>query len=112
MTALDAKEPQRQRLRREARLIISIEARFRAFHFENPKVLETLIRLTQEAKAAGCTKIGCKALWERLRWDYMLETKSEDYRLNNDFTSRYVRLICSLRPDFVSLFEQRTLRAA
>jgi hypothetical protein len=90
----------------------SIEERFRAFHRENPHVLDALVRLALEAKAAGRTRIGAKALWERLRWEFFLSTKGDEFALNNNFTARYVRLIGELHPDLAPLFERRALRAA
>lgn len=87
----------------------TIEERFQAFHAAHPFVFDALVRLAREAKARGCRRIGAKALWERARWDLWLEVGGEPYRLNNDFTSRYARLIADTHPELAPLFEFRAL---
>lgn len=87
----------------------TIDERFRAFHAAHPQVLEALVALAREAKARGRERIGAKALWERARWDLWLDAGGEPYRLNNDFTSRYARLIADTHPELAGLFEFRAL---
>lgn len=93
-------------------LFATIDARFAAFHRDNPNVYATLVRLAREARAAGKTRIGMKALVERARWDLWLATHGDEYKINNSFVSRYVRLIVSQEPDLAGMFETRRLRAA
>ena len=66
----------------------------------------------REARRAGKTRVGIKALWERMRWDFFVTNRNDDFKLNNDFTSRYARLIAQNEPDLVGMFEVRRLRAA
>jgi hypothetical protein len=89
----------------------TIDARFAAFHAENPHVYVLLVRLALDAKQRGATKIGAKALMERARWDLALETRGYPYKLNNDFTSRYARLIADTCPDLAPMFSFRRLAA-
>ena len=92
----------------------SIQARFTAFHLRNPKVYEGLVTLARQAKNAGRHKLGMKALYERLRWDWMLEgmpDDAEEWKLPNDYTSRYARLIMTVEDDLDGMFETRELRA-
>lgn len=90
----------------------TIDAKFAEFHAANPHVYEMLVQLAYEATDANKRRIGIKALWERLRWDLWLAADGDEYRLNNNFTSRYVRLIEEREPGLRGLFEQRRLRAA
>jgi hypothetical protein len=95
------------------RMLATIEQRFQSFHSQNPQVYEALVALAHQAKAHGKTRVGIKALWERMRWDLWLQTDSdEEFTLNNSFTSRYARLIAQREPDLADLFEFRRLRAA
>lgn len=87
-----------------------LDADFLAFHEAHPQVYAALVRLTREAVAAGRTKVGAKALWERLRWEFSLHT-GETPNLNNSFTSRYARLIAEREPDLAGVFEFRELRS-
>lgn len=91
----------------------TIERAFIEFHQANPIVYSTLVRLAREARQAGATKIGVRALWERMRWDLTVTTRDHgDFKLNDHFTSRYVRMIVADNPDLCGLFETRQLRAA
>lgn len=94
-------------------LFNSIDQKFAAFHRDNPHVYATLVRLAREAKRAGKTKVGVKALWERMRWDLWLATAhgADEPKLDNNFTSRFARLIDEREPDLRGLFETRRLRA-
>ena len=89
----------------------TIDARFQAFHQQNPHVFALLVRLAREAQQRGARRIGAKALMERARWDLALETSGDEYRLNNDYTSRYARLIADTHPDLAGLFQFRRLAA-
>lgn len=90
----------------------SIDERFDAFHEANPHVLAELERLADQLAAAGVRRFGVKALVERLRWDWTVQTAGDDFKVNNSFTSRYARLLIERRPDFADMIETRELRAA
>jgi len=89
----------------------SIHERFIAFHAANPHVCRLLIQLAREMHARR-KRVGIKACWERLRWEYALRTEGDDRKLNNNYTSRYARLIAGACPDLADAFETRKLRAA
>lgn len=84
--------------------------RFEAFHRANPWVARELERLADELVAAGAARFGVKLLIERLRWDWTKATKGDKWRLNNNHTSRYARLLIERRPDFADRIETRDLR--
>jgi hypothetical protein len=90
----------------------TIDAQFIEFHRTNPHVYLTLVRFAREARCAGQARIGIKALWERMRWELFVTKRDDDFKLNNNFTSRYARLIAQNESDLASLFEIRRLRAA
>ena len=91
---------------------LSIQERFERFHDENPEVYELLVRFAHEAHAAGRSRLGIGALWERLRWHTSVETEGEPYKLNDNYRSRYARLLAERNPELAHLFETRKLRAA
>lgn len=96
-------------------LQLSLETRldreFSEFHESNPDVYAELVRLAREAVARGRRRIGIKMLWEVLRWHFWLQTSSEDFRLNNNFPSRYARLVMAREPDLRGVFETRALKS-
>ena len=83
-----------------------------AQHLESQKWQKLVAFGHENAKAHGETRVGVKALFERLRWSYNRATVGDSWRLNNSYTSRYARLIAAERPDLAPLFETRKLRAA
>jgi len=91
----------------------TLDERFQKFHEQNGWVYTALVRLARETLAAGRTRCGIKMLFEVLRWQWELATISDDeFRLNNNHTSRYARLIMSREPDLEGFFEIRELKAA
>ncbi len=90
----------------------SIQTRFERFHNRNPKVYDGLVRLAYQAKRKR-EHVGMKMLYEVLRWEWIisgLPDSHEQFKLNNDYTSRYARLIMDDHPDLEGLFKLRELR--
>ena len=92
----------------------TINQRFSKFHKEHPEVYKHLLHLAIEAQLAGRQRIGMKSLYERLRWDYMInpEYRHTDVKLPNNFTSRYARLIMGNVPSLRGMFQTADLRRA
>jgi hypothetical protein len=88
------------------------ERKFREFHGENPRVYKELLRLTRQAQERGAKKIGIRMLWEVMRWNLTIMTydPASDFKLNNNYHSRYVRLIIEKNPGLKKMFELRELR--
>ena len=93
----------------------SIDAAFWKFHTQNPKVYSTLVRLATQAKERGVKRIGIRMLWEVMRWEMTMggvrTNEGDVYKLNDHYTSRYVRLISRQHPELGELFETRKLRS-
>jgi hypothetical protein len=94
-----------------------VQKRWLEYHRRNPKVYALLVRFTREAfKAAEARgrdlkRYGIQAVAERARWFVFFETDdAEDFKLPNEFLSRYARQIMTCEPDLRSAFELRTLR--
>lgn len=83
---------------------------FLEFHYANPRVYETLVELARKAKKQGRDRIGIKMIWEVARWEIFLRTKGDEYKLNNNYHSRYARLIMAAEPDLVGIFATRKLK--
>jgi hypothetical protein len=91
----------------------TIEERFRAFHAANPAVYRCIVQLTKERFFRGTERHGMKAMWEQLRWRIATGNLrlATGYNFNNDYTSRYVRLLVKEFPAYSGLFELRHLRS-
>jgi hypothetical protein len=89
----------------------TIQERFESFHQQNPWVLVALERLARQWLDNGHSRVGAKMLTERLRWEYGVRTRGDAFRLNNSYTSRFVRLMIQRHPEWAKAFETRTLRS-
>jgi hypothetical protein len=83
---------------------------FFSFHQQNPKVYRLFSKYAYQLKRSGQTQYGAKAIMERIRWHLAVETTGEDFKLNNNFTSCYARLLMTRNQRFKSFFEVRSTR--
>lgn len=89
-----------------------IEEKFQEFHKNNPDIYDILTRLARQARRAGKRKMGVKMLWEVMRWELMIQsTDVAGFKLNNNYPSRYARLIMKQESDLTTFFEIRKLRS-
>lgn len=88
----------------------TIQERFEAFHQLNPWVLRALEQLTADYLTRGSKRVGIGMLFEVLRWRYAIATEGDEFRLNNSYRSRYVRLLIEQHPEWAPAFEVRALR--
>lgn len=94
-----------------------LEAQFNDYHAANPHVYAALAREGRVLLARGHRKLGIKMLYERLRWQVYMETTDDqyDFKLPNNYTAYYARLLMEQEPDFAGVFtlaELRSRRAA
>jgi hypothetical protein len=89
----------------------TIQDRFEAFEKANPHVYAALRTLALQMLGNGVRQYGIKGLFEILRWQFALQTNGEPFRLCNDYTSRYARLLIERNPELDGFFELRELRS-
>ena len=88
-----------------------LEAKFWEFHTQNPEVFRKLRELALQMRRRGLEQYSIKSLFEVLRWHHALETNDPSgFKLNNNYTSFYARLLMEQEPDLKDFFELRTLR--
>lgn len=85
---------------------------FEEFHKKNPHVYVALVRLTRIAVRNGRKVVGMQSCIERLRWDYFTQTthRADEFKINNNFASRYARLIMANEPDLDGIYKTRRLK--
>lgn len=89
----------------------TLDEQFMRFHRANPWVFTKLRDMALELKKKGHSKIGIKMLFEVLRWQYYRQTTdTASFKLNNNYTSRYARLLMQEVPELKGGFETRTLQ--
>lgn len=87
----------------------TIAEAFLDFHNANPGVYKHLVRLARRARQRGANKIGIGMLFEVLRWQRILETGGDVFKLNNNYRALYARLIMERESDLAGMFEIREL---
>ena len=63
----------------------------------------------------GGGRIGSKLICEVLRWETWMNSdhpEDDEYKFNNTYTSRLVRLAIEVAPDIAGMFELRKLKSA
>lgn len=92
----------------------TIAEAFDLFHAANPWVYQALVRLARDLVGQGRTRIGIGMLFEVLRWHWYRGTTdvASEFVLNNNYRSRYSRLIMEQERDLAGIFETRKLTAA
>lgn len=91
--------------------LMSIDDRFRRFHRDNPHVYVHLRNYALDLVRAGRTRVSIGMLFEVLRWSALKVRPDGDYKLNNDYRSRYARLLADTVPELADVFEMRRLAA-
>ena len=91
----------------------TIQQKFAEFHTANPWVYVELVKLARRAKGRGARKVGIGMLTEIVRWRRYIATQdfNSGFKINNNYRSRYVRMIEEREPDLRGLFETRELKA-
>lgn len=91
---------------------MSIQSKFEDFDHAHPEVYAKIVEFARLARQRGFARYGIGSVWERMRWHFNFEQRtSDDFKLNNNFRSRYARKIMDSEPDLEGFFSTRKLRA-
>lgn len=90
----------------------TIQARFLEFHRQNPDVYEELRWLALDYRDRGYPCIGIGHLVEIIRWRRRMETydPTSQFKVNNNYRSRYARLLMELEPRLAGFITIRELQ--
>lgn len=90
----------------------TIQRDFEKFHKRHSWVYDELCRLARELQDRGHRHCSIGMLYEVVRWqEYRRTIDAGGFRLNNNYRSRYARLIMDREPDLAGFFEIRELRS-
>ncbi len=90
---------------------LSLAERFSIFHDANPHVADALESLARQWLASH-SRVGVKALVERIRWESGIQTHGEAWRINNSHAAFYARLLIERNPSWAGAIQTREQRAA
>lgn len=85
---------------------LSNKERWWKFHLINRHVYSAIVAEARKAHENDY-KVGMKAIFEHLRWQWREQTKGDEYKLNNTYTAYYARLVMMREPDLEGFFETR-----
>jgi hypothetical protein len=90
-----------------------IERDFWAFHLSNPRVYDELRDHALHLRRKGRSHYGIKALFEVVRFHRALQTtdKCKEWKLNNNHTALYARMLMANEPELRDFFRLRIRRA-
>ena len=90
---------------------LSLDERFERWARENPGIVEHFLRYARELKGSGVRHYGIKSIAERVRWHVRVESRDQDFKINNNYVSRLARLLVKRDPSLEGLFETRRLHS-
>lgn len=88
-----------------------LDAAFRRFHVDNPRIWELFERFALAAIQAGRTSYSSAAIFERIRWHLEIETRDPDCKLNNNHRAFYARLFHQRYPQHAGFFRNRVQKS-
>lgn len=89
----------------------NIQINFEQFDDQNPEIYDKFKTCAIDLINTGKRRIGAKAIMEHIRWDYMIRTKGDvDWKVNNNYTSRYARKLITECPWVATYMELRELK--
>jgi phage terminase large subunit GpA-like protein len=81
--------------------------RFLEFHRLNPKVYTLLVEGAKKVKAVGYKRYSINTLFEIVRWHNDIDTKGDEFKLNNNHRAFYARMIMKNNPELDGMFRTR-----
>jgi hypothetical protein len=89
-----------------------LDAKFAEYHHENPDIYAAFKRAAFKVRRTGRTHFGAKCIMEYVRFQTAVSGAHLDgFKINNNFTSRYVRMLETDCPEFDGFFEKRQIRS-
>jgi len=87
-----------------------IARKWLAWHKANPQVYELFVRFTLSAINRGHSKLSAWLIINRIRWETVVETQGEDFKISNDSIAYYSRLFMYHYPEYAGFFRIKPLK--
>lgn len=92
---------------------MTIDQKFKKYHKDNPRVYDLIVKYSNKVRAAGFKHYGIWAIINQVRWHVDVETQDPDgFKMNNNYCSRYARMVMDNHPHLDGLFRLRQLKEA
>lgn len=88
-----------------------LDRKFADYDRENPQVYALFKKFAILIRKSGRSSYGAKSIMERIRWEMDLKNELYSFKINNNFTSRYVRKLILDDNSFGAFFQTRRIRS-
>lgn len=88
-----------------------IDVRFAEFVHANPWFLPRLAELAREWKSRGFASISMDSLFHQIRIERWQVEGCDQFKINNDFSSRASRVLMATHADLVGFFPTRAIKS-
>jgi hypothetical protein len=88
----------------------SVKRKWWEWHKANPHVYDMFERFTFDAIGKGHKRLSAWLIVNRIRWETMVETSGDDFKISNDFIAYYARLFMHRHPQYEGFFRTKQLR--
>ncbi len=95
----------------QGRPALSIDEDFREFDRAHPEVFRLFAKYAEDIRSRGFDRYSADAILHRIRWWHHIERGDRDFAVNNNYSSRYARLLMDTDDRFAGFFETRVLRS-
>jgi hypothetical protein len=79
---------------------------FQEFHEANPRIYQLFCYFAGKVQMAGHNKYSAEAIFNQIRWYTTVETRGDEYKINNDYKPYYSRMY--MRDHNCDLFRVRS----
>lgn len=83
--------------------------KYKEWDAANPQFYPLFCRFTEQLLNRGHRNIGVALIFERIRWESMIRTEGEPFKLNNNYRSIYARRFMRDFPAYEGCFRLRSL---
>tara|TARA_E500000318_G_C3532556_1_gene201212 strand:+ start:666 stop:977 length:312 start_codon:yes stop_codon:yes gene_type:complete len=87
-----------------------LKTKWWTWHKENPEFYELFKKFTFQAIRKGHRKLSAWLIVNRIRWEAMIVTTGNEYKISNDFIALYARLFMHEHPDYKGFFKTKTMK--
>lgn len=85
--------------------------KFQTYDANNPLIWENFVRFTDEALAAGHSKMSAWFIINRIRWYVSVETtQDEGFKISNNFIAYYSRKFMATFPEKGKVFNTKKMK--
>jgi hypothetical protein len=86
------------------------KGKFRKFHFANPHIYQTFSIYSWDAANVGHKVFSHWLIMNRIRWDSLIQTDGEKYKIPNEFIAFYARMFMIRHPQLGAFFKIKRMK--